>query len=64
MNINQTRPNRSKVISLKVTDVMYRDLSALAFRYDMPVSTVCFLAVRQLLADKGTSIPDAELSLL
>jgi hypothetical protein len=64
MDIKQSRPNRSKVISLKVTEGMYRDLTSLAFAMDMPVSTVCFLAVRKLLADKGALVSDEELSLL
>ena len=41
---------RTRVIPVRVTEEMYSQLTDLAFGYDLPISTYCYLAVRKALS--------------
>jgi hypothetical protein len=45
--------NRTKTVPIRVTDAFYDDLKSVSASLELPVSTVCFLAVKKYMAERG-----------
>jgi hypothetical protein len=46
-------PNRTKTVPIRVTDDFYADLKSVSASLELPVSTVCFLAVKKYMAERA-----------
>lgn len=46
-----SKSNRTKMVPIRVTDDFYEDLKARSLVLELPVSTLCFLAVKKYMSE-------------